>query len=46
MKNHNQIGKGGDNQLTVKELKTVGSFKPSEEKAPRPLPSGCLCWPQ
>ena len=45
MKNHNQISKG-DNKLTVKELKTVGSWKTSGEKAPRPLPSACLCWPQ
>ena len=47
MKKHNQIGQSnGDNQLTVKELKTVGSWKTSEEKAPKPLPSGCVCWPQ
>ena len=47
MKKHNQIGQSNsDNQLTFKELKTVGSFKTSEEKAPRPLPSGCNCWPQ
>ena len=45
MKNHNQISKG-DNKLTVKELKTVGSWKTSEEKAPRPLPSACVGWPQ
>jgi hypothetical protein len=47
MKNHNQISQTKlDSQLTFKELKTVGSLKPSEEKAPRPLPSACACWPQ
>ena len=47
MKKHDQIGQGnGDNKLTFKELKTVGSLKVSEEKAPRPLPALCTCWPQ
>ena len=42
MKQHNKSGKS--NELTIKVLKTVGSFK--TEKAPRPLPSACACWPQ
>jgi hypothetical protein len=45
MKEHNKTGSTA-NQLTYKELKTVGSLKPSEEKAPRPLPSYCAGWPQ
>lgn len=40
MKKHN---KSSVSQLTYK---TVGSWKPSEEKAPRPLPSYCASWPQ
>lgn len=47
MKKHNQIGQSnGDSKLTVQDLKTVGSWKTSDEKAPRPLPSACTCWPQ
>jgi len=47
MKGLNKIGSSnGDSKLTFKDLKTVGSLKPSDEKAPRPLPSACLCWPQ
>ena len=40
MKKHN---KNSLNQLTYK---TVRSLKTSDEKVPRPLPSGCVGWPQ
>ena len=40
MKKHN---KNSVSQLTYK---TVRSLKTSDEKVPRPLPSGCVGWPQ
>jgi hypothetical protein len=45
MKKHNKTGNSA-NQLTYTELKTIGYLKPSEDKAPRPLPSYCAGWPQ
>jgi len=43
MKKHD---KSSVSQLTYKELKTIGSLRPSEDKTPRPLPAVCSGWPQ
>ena len=40
MKEHNK------NSVSKLTYKTVGSWKTSEEKAPKPLPSACAGWPK
>ena len=40
MKEHNK------NSISKLTYKTIGSLKTSDEKAPRPLPSASVGWPQ